>query len=162
MHPMPFTKDSGELDNFGFVCSHKLPGIVHSPRQDGVDATASCRTLPIEGGRLADPRLPADLRHPRPILTLLNNERLLRVRELRCLHRFRSSSPSQEMARKTLTRFDGILRKQTRSGALLHHSRNHPAMTSGDDFRRPTDEPRRCGGVADVGAGEQESGNHLR
>ncbi|MGF7055733.1 hypothetical protein GGC47_004946 [Bosea sp. OAE752] len=44
--------------------------------------------LPIEIGRLADPGPPADLRHRNPVHTLLQDERLLRVRKLRVLHRF--------------------------------------------------------------------------
>src|SRR5690606_6504355 len=43
--------------------------------------------LPVEISRLADPGLAADLRHRRAFLTLLQDERLLRLRELRCLHR---------------------------------------------------------------------------
>ena len=42
--------------------------------------------FPIEVGRLADPRLAADLSDRRSFLVLLDDERLLRVRELRCLH----------------------------------------------------------------------------
>ncbi len=42
---------------------------------------------------MADPRLPADLRHRNALFTLLDDERLLRVRELRCLHRL--APPSQ-------------------------------------------------------------------
>ena|SRR5690606_31268754 len=41
------------------------------------------------------PHLPTELRHHRPILTLIDDVRVLRVRELLCLHRFRISS-SQE------------------------------------------------------------------
>src|SRR3546814_823157 len=44
-------------------------------------------SFPIEVGRLADPRLPADLRHRRPVLVLLDDEPLLRVRGLRRFHR---------------------------------------------------------------------------
>ncbi len=43
--------------------------------------------LPIEVGRLADPRLAADLGNRHTFITLLQNERLLGVRKLRCLHR---------------------------------------------------------------------------
>ncbi len=43
--------------------------------------------LPIEVGRLADARLAADLGNRDTFITLLQNERLLRVRKLRCLHR---------------------------------------------------------------------------
>jgi hypothetical protein len=42
--------------------------------------------LPVEVCRLADPSLPADLRHRCSFLALLNDERLLRVRKIRCLH----------------------------------------------------------------------------
>src|SRR5579871_3892472 len=44
--------------------------------------------LPVEIRRLADPGLAADLRHRNPVTALLQNERLLRVRKLRRLHRF--------------------------------------------------------------------------
>jgi hypothetical protein len=43
--------------------------------------------FPIEVGRLADPGLPADVRNQHAVRALLQNERLLGVRELRCLHR---------------------------------------------------------------------------
>ncbi len=52
------------------------------------------------------------------VLTLLDDERLLRVRELRCLHRFPLLFPAKEMARKTLTHFEGILGRQTCSRFL--------------------------------------------
>jgi len=47
---------------------------------------AAAFLLPVEIGRLADPCLAADLSHRRSFLALLDDERLLRVRELRCLH----------------------------------------------------------------------------
>ena len=43
--------------------------------------------LPVEIGRLADPRLAADLGHRRAFLALLQDKRLLRLREPRCFHR---------------------------------------------------------------------------
>jgi hypothetical protein len=46
-----------------------------------------CAFRHFEVRRLRNTRLAADLRHRMPIRTLLQNESLLRVRELRCLHR---------------------------------------------------------------------------
>lgn len=43
--------------------------------------------LPVEIGRLTNSRLPADLRHRHTFVALFQNERLLCVRKLRCLHR---------------------------------------------------------------------------
>src|SRR3546814_14015112 len=43
--------------------------------------------FPVEVGRLADPCLPTDLCHRNAVLALLDNERLLCVREFRCFHR---------------------------------------------------------------------------
>lgn len=42
--------------------------------------------LPVEVGRLADPCLSTDLGNRRAFLPLLDDERLLRVLKLRCLH----------------------------------------------------------------------------
>lgn len=41
--------------------------------------------LPVEVGGLADPGLAVDLRNRRTFLVLLQNERFLRIGELRCL-----------------------------------------------------------------------------
>ena len=44
---------------------------------------------PTETGRLADPRAATDLRNGRAVIAMADNERLLCICELRCLHRFR-------------------------------------------------------------------------
>jgi len=52
--------------------------------------------VPVEVRRLADPCLPADLLDRRAVFTLPDEERLLRVRELRRLHRLPSSPQPRE------------------------------------------------------------------
>ncbi|MFC2966846.1 AAA family ATPase [Acidimangrovimonas pyrenivorans] len=49
---------------------------------------------------MADPRLAADLRNRRAFLALLQDERLLRLRELRCLHAFPLLSQPGKISRK--------------------------------------------------------------
>jgi hypothetical protein len=56
-------------------------------RRISVGSGPSYFILPIEVGRLADPGLPADLRHRHAIIALLQDERPLRLRKPRCLHR---------------------------------------------------------------------------
>lgn len=68
--------------------------------------------LPIEVGRLADPGLPADLRHGCSLLALLQDERLLGVAELRSLHR-PCSFPAWVRNPKTLTPNAPVFRDQT-------------------------------------------------
>ncbi len=56
--------------------------------------------LPVEIGRLADPRLAADLGHRRALIALLQDERLLRLREPRCFHRSPLLSQPGKVSRK--------------------------------------------------------------
>lgn len=64
-------------------------------------------------GRLADPSLPADLLNRGPVFTLPDDERLRRVRELRCLHGGLSSVQPDESHRKTLVPNEGVSWGQT-------------------------------------------------
>jgi hypothetical protein len=62
--------------------------------------------LPLEAGRGAacrpmDPSLAADLGHRRAFLVLLDDERLLRVREIRCRHSDTVPLPARKAERKT-------------------------------------------------------------
>jgi hypothetical protein len=56
--------------------------------------------LPVEVSRLADPRLAADLGNRSAFLALLQDERLLRFRELRCLHHLQLLSQPGKASRK--------------------------------------------------------------
>ena len=68
--------------------------------------------LPVEIRRLADPSPPADIGDGNPVSALLENERLLRVRELRSPHRTRPPQP-RETGPKTLTQNAPVSREQT-------------------------------------------------
>lgn len=56
--------------------------------------------LPVEVGHLTDSSLAADLGDLRAFLALLQNNRLLRFRELRCLHRSQLLSQPGNISRK--------------------------------------------------------------
>jgi len=58
------------------------------------------RRTPVEVGRLTDPGLAADLCDRRAFLALLQDERLLRRRELRCLHRSQRLSKQGKLSQK--------------------------------------------------------------
>jgi len=67
--------------------------------------------FPVEVGCLADPGPAADLHHRDPVGPLLQDERLLRVRELQCLHRSPLRPSHGTLSRKTPIRtvqFAGI------------------------------------------------------
>lgn len=64
--------------------------------------------LPIEERCRAAPGFPAELRDGRPVLRLLDDERLLRVREPRCFHAFPLLSQPGGSMRKTLTKIGGV------------------------------------------------------
>src|SRR6478735_2594448 len=68
--------------------------------------------LPIEIGCLADPSLPADVRHRHSVTALLQNKRLLGVRKLRGLHRS-PLLPARESVRKTLANNGPVFRAQS-------------------------------------------------
>ena len=72
----PATQDPADRDG-GFELLQPL----HLGRQQ-----TGILLLPVEIGRLADPRLAADLRNRPPVFALLDDERLLRVRENARLH----------------------------------------------------------------------------
>ena len=69
--------------------------------------------LPVEIRRLVDPCLAADFADRNPGLALLDDERLLCVRELRCPHRLRSSQPGSRLP-ETPSRNDPVLGEQSR------------------------------------------------
>ena len=72
------------------------------------------RFTPVEIRGLADPGLAAHLRDRNPFLALLQYERLLCVRELRCLHRFRSI-PAWDHYAKTPASNEGFFGEQVTS-----------------------------------------------
>ena len=75
---------------------------------------AACRhtSSSIEIGRRADPSLPADVGDGYPISALPENERLLRVRKLRCFHRLPLLPANGKIARKTVTLNGPLFREQ--------------------------------------------------
>jgi hypothetical protein len=84
----------------------------------------------LKVGRLADPGLPADLLNRHAVITLPDDERLLGVRELRCLHRGLSSVQPDESHRKTLIPNEGVWWGQI-NGSGLTGIGGSPAGVSG-------------------------------
>lgn len=75
--------------------------------------------LPVEVRRLADPRPTTDLRDGDSVRSLLQNERLLRVRELRCLQR----DVTAENSTFERSSFQGSGHKETDDATLAVHGR---------------------------------------
>jgi len=84
--------------------------------------------LPIEVGRLADPRLAADVRHGNAVCVLLQNERLLRLRIWMPSSSFAPPSHGR-LRRKTLTPSDPVFRDQITSPGSISTSVAHVAGT---------------------------------
>ena len=83
-----------------------LPGRFIAVSQEIAVRFLICST-PVEVGCLADPRLSADLCHRNPGFTLLDDERLLRVRELRFSYPAVSAQPDSGLP-ETLSNNDPV------------------------------------------------------
>ena len=84
-HPATWPCQSSDPPQPSSACCSHLPAAqpAHLNRQKPI-----VLLLPIEMGCVADPSLAADLCNRMTIGSLLQNERLLRVRELLCFHHF--------------------------------------------------------------------------
>ena len=98
------------------IRQHKLePTLEDVPDRLPVDAGGLHSHVrdPLRGQPISQlHRLATEVCNRRTFLTLADDECLLRVRELRCLHRLPSSSQPWESNGKTLTSNEGVLRGQ--------------------------------------------------
>ena len=100
---------------------------------------------PVEVGRLADPRLVADLGHRRAFLALPQDKRLLRLREPRCFHRLQLLSQPRKVSRKL--KFQTVQFSGGRAASMLGSSR--PPVCDKTTSERSTE-----GGIARPNDGE--------